>query len=210
MAICAPARSSTRGAIVNEAAAGVVARQSRGSSCRQGRHARPQAFDREGEQRASVRGRALPYIYARADVAPLFYFRLATLTGMEGRGDSVAAGASSGRTTCANGIADVISGGHSPDFLSPVLRSKTVRRDPAPACPSTAGARRRTRGSRSARVRLARRVFGYPRLDIIALDRTKVVRPSSFRGVRLAADEDLPVAFVQTRPAASGWSTVSW
>jgi lipoprotein-anchoring transpeptidase ErfK/SrfK len=42
------------------------------------------------------------------------------------------------------------------------------------------------------------RVFGLTtELDIIALDRTKVVVPSSFRGVKLEEGENLPVAFVE-------------
>jgi hypothetical protein len=36
-------------------------------------------------------------------------------------------------------------------------------------------------------------------LDLIPLDRTRLVRPSAFRGVELGHDEDLPVGFVQKR-----------
>jgi len=44
----------------------------------------------------------------------------------------------------------------------------------------------------------ADRVWGMTtELDLIALDRVKVVRPSSFHGVELGPDEGLPVAFIQ-------------
>lgn len=41
--------------------------------------------------------------------------------------------------------------------------------------------------------------------DLVALDRTQVVRPSEFRGVELTADEALPVAFVDSR-----WGTLKY
>jgi lipoprotein-anchoring transpeptidase ErfK/SrfK len=42
------------------------------------------------------------------------------------------------------------------------------------------------------------RLFGFTtEHDIIALDRTKIVRPSEFRGVELGDDEDLPCAFIE-------------
>lgn len=49
----------------------------------------------------------------------------------------------------------------------------------------------------------AGRMFGLTtEHDLVALDRTRIVRPSEFHGVELAADENLPVGFVTTRGAA--------
>lgn len=151
-----------------------------------------------------VRGQSLPYLYARAgDVPPLFYFRLASLAEMEKvEGEGIRARAKLWRDNLAsNGLAEVVGQPEAPpDFLSSVTPVEKPYGVPRRLHYSTHSGRAATdAGFAFQRVfEHEGRVFGLStELDMIALDRTRVVRPSSFRGVELAKDEGLPVAFVQ-------------
>jgi hypothetical protein len=151
-----------------------------------------------------VRGQALPYLYARAaQVPPLFYFRLATLAEMEKvEGQGVAARAKRWKEMArATGLVEVTGEpGPPPEFLSPVApiekpygvtKRLHLSVHSGRSAPDSGFAIQRVFDWQE-------RSFGLTtELDIIALDRTKVVRPSSFRGVELEADEGLPVAFIE-------------
>jgi hypothetical protein len=151
-----------------------------------------------------VRGQSLPYLYARAaDVPPLFYFRLATKAEMaKVEGDGVVARAKRWKETArVSGLDQVIGeAGAPPDFLSPVAPlEKPYGVSKRLHLSVHSGRSAPDAGFAFQRVfEWQERTFGLStELDIIALDRTKVVRPSSFRGVELADDEGLPVAFIE-------------
>jgi len=154
-----------------------------------------------------VRGQSLPYLYARAaDVPPFRYFKLpskAEMKHVEGDIDThVAAFRQSIHT---NGIADLLGEpGAPPDFLlggKPVEKPYGVPKHlhyavhAGRAAPDSGFAITRT-------FEWQGRLFGLTtELDIIALDRTRIVEPSEFHGTEIAEDEGLPVAFIMSHYA---------
>ncbi len=152
-----------------------------------------------------VRGQGLPYLYARAgDVPPLRYFRLPSKAEMqkvegEGIGGRVAAWK---QRLAASGVKELLGEpGAPPDFLSrkePIEKPYGVEKrlhfatHAGKAAPDSGFAIQRVFEHEG-------RVFGLTtELDIIALDRTHIVKPSTFRGVELGEGETLPVAFLET------------
>ncbi len=151
-----------------------------------------------------VRGQGLPYLYARAsDVAPLRYFKLPTKAEMEAvEGEGVVQRAQRWRAGLAlAGVKELLGDpGAPPDFL--VGGKAVVKPYGVPqrlhfavhsgrAAPDSGFAITRTFESDG-------RLFGLTtELDIIALDRTRIVKPSEFHGVELAEGEGLPVGFVE-------------
>jgi len=150
------------------------------------------------------RGKGLPYLYAMAsDVPPYLYFKLPTAAQMrelEGGGISrhVEAWKVLGRN---RGLAYLWEDPEAPpSFLSP--HDKLIK---------PYGVKERLhysvhsgRSSPDAGFAIARvfewegRMFGLTtELDVIALDRTTIVKPSEFHGVELEEGEDLPVAFMR-------------
>lgn len=151
-----------------------------------------------------VRGQGLPYVYAMAgEVPPLLYFRLASKEEIEKvEGEGMLARAARWREALAvNGLNKVLGEpGPPPEFLS------TNR-----ALEKPYGVERKLhfsvhagRAAVDSGFAIARvfshegRAWGLTtELDIIGLDRTRVVRPSTFHGVELGEGETLPVAFVE-------------
>jgi lipoprotein-anchoring transpeptidase ErfK/SrfK len=151
-----------------------------------------------------IRGHGLPYLYARAsETPPLFYFKLPSKSDMNtAEGDGVLGYAERWKQRiAANGLRELIGEpGAPPEFLA------RGREAPKPYgvvqrlhLSVHAGRASMDSGFAIARVfEHERRVFGLTtELDVIALDRTDVVRPSVFHGVELAEGEGLPVAFVK-------------
>lgn len=154
------------------------------------------------------RGEGLPYIYALAgQMAPLLYFRLPSASEM---------GASEG-VELVSRVASHRARLKSAE-LSPVLRElgpppelllggraleKPYGAPSAPRYAAHMGRAAPNSGFALARVfEWEGRVFGLTtELDLIGLDQTRIVRPSSFHGIRLDAERSLPVAFVTTRLA---------
>ncbi len=171
-----------------------------------------------------VRGQGLPYLYARAaDVPPLRYFRLPTKAEMEmveGEGVEGRALAYKQRLA-ANGLSDLLGElGPPPDFLPKKGEVPKPYGVPQHLHFSVhAGRAAPDSGFAIERVfEWEGRVFGLTtELDIIALDRTHVVKPSEFHGVELAEGEGLPVAFVmqhysqkyELTEAAPWWSAAA-
>lgn len=152
-----------------------------------------------------IRGQGLPYVYAMAgEVPPLLYFRLATKSEIENvEGEGVLGRASRFREMLPmNGLDKVLGQpGPPPEFLS-VNRAleKPYGVERKLHFSVHAGRAAIDSGFAIARVFAHEgRVWGLTtELDVIALDRTKVVRPSSFHGVELGEGETLPVAFLET------------
>lgn len=156
----------------------------------------------------AVRGQSLPYLYVLAgETAPLLYFRLASRDEMrDAEGENVFSRALAFRERVAvQGLAELLGPlGGPPDFLLPrktlekPYGTKSNLHQTAHAGPSAPGS-----GFAVAKSFLWQdRVFGLTtELDLIGLDRTKVVRPSEFHGVELTEGEDLPVGFVEPRYA---------
>ncbi len=152
-----------------------------------------------------VRGHGLPYVYAMStEQPPLLYFRLAKKDEIEKvEGDGALATAARYRAAMSmNGLSKVLGDpGPPPEFLSesrPLEKPYGVERK----LHFSVHAGRASTGSGFAMARVFShegRVWGLTtELDIIALDRTKVVRPSAFRGVELGEGETLPVAFIES------------
>lgn len=150
-----------------------------------------------------VRGQGLPYLYARAgDVPPLRYFRLPTKAEMkmvEGEGWDGHALAFKQRLGPL-GLTDLLGEiGPPPDFVP--QKGEIAKPYGVPqhlhfsvhagrAAPDSGFAIQRV-------FEWEGRIFGLTtELDIIALDRTHVVKPSEFHGVELKDGESLPLAFV--------------
>lgn len=153
-----------------------------------------------------VRGHSAPYLYALAnETPPLLYFKLPSKAQMkEAEGYDVS-------TRAANFIERIrVTGKQSligeldapPDFLAhgqslpKPYGVKSPLRKLVDAGPSSADS-----GFAISKNFLAEnRAFGLTtELDVIALDRVKLVEPSEFHGVELAEGEALPVAFVKDR-----------
>lgn len=154
------------------------------------------------------RGEALPYVYALAkEPGPHFYFRLPTANEMtQVEGPQFAVRAAEWQTALgSNGLRDLIGDiGPPPDSIPRAqgasltkpygtehLLHRTVQ----------AGQSDAAAGFAIARVfEWEHRTFGLTtELDLIPLDRTRIVRPSSFHGVALGQGEDLPTAIVDKR-----------
>lgn len=161
----------------------------------------------------AVRGEGLPYLYALSnDTSPLLYFRLPVTREMkESEGDF------SGRTAIlkerlkGTSLEGLLTPEPPPDFLLggfKLVKPHGVNQPlrflyhAGSANPESGFAVSRTFEWES-------RLFGLTtELDLIALDRTKPVIPSRFRGVALAENDGLPVGFargpVQRYSATSG------
>jgi lipoprotein-anchoring transpeptidase ErfK/SrfK len=151
-----------------------------------------------------IRGQAFPYTYALADPnPPLLYFKLPTAKQMaESEGGDVVGRAAAWRERARQSglLAELGNIGDPPDFLS---RGQKLDKPYGAKQPLRYlyHAGRAMAGGGFALLRIfdwENRVFGLTtELDIIPLDRTRVVRPSSFRGIELGPDETLPVGFVE-------------
>ena len=153
-----------------------------------------------------VRGQSLPYLYALAsDAAPFFYFRLPKVEDMASvEGPNVAGHIVTWRERAkAQGLLQFLGEvSAAPEWL---VAERELEKP--------YGVNRRLHYSVHSGRAAADSGFAFARLfswqsrlfglttehDLIALDRTKVVRPSQFHGVELGADESLPVAFVDSR-----------
>jgi hypothetical protein len=153
-----------------------------------------------------VRGHSAPYLYALSnETPPLLYFKLPSRTQMkDGEGYDVTERAANFRERIrATGQQSLVGElGEPPDFLSQGQKLdkpygvKSPLRFVVHAGPASADS-----GFAISKTFLWQdRAFGLTtELDIIALDRLKLVTPSEFHGVELLADETLPVAFVKDR-----------
>jgi lipoprotein-anchoring transpeptidase ErfK/SrfK len=150
------------------------------------------------------RGQGLPYVYAMAsDEPPFLYFRLPSQSEMEHlEGEGLKTRASNWRAREAArgtlGLLGNIEG--PPSFLSPT----EALEKPYGVKQNLHYAVHAGRSAPDAGFALERvfewegRVFGLTtELDVIALDRTRLVKPSVFHGVELGDNEDLPVAMVE-------------
>ncbi len=156
-----------------------------------------------------VRGQGLPYLYTMSSEAPPYlYFRVPKVSEMKTvEGDGVTGYVARWRERiAAQGLRELIGEpGEPPDFLRDGRALKKPYGTKQGLHFSThAGRASADSGFAVARVFAAEgRVFGLTtELDLIALDRTDLVRPSSFHGVELLEGEDLPVAFVKQHYAA--------
>jgi len=155
-----------------------------------------------------IRGQGLPYTYAMAgETAPLLYFRLPTkqeIEHVEGEG-TLARAARWRETAKRTGLMNVIGEpGPPPDFL----KDGQILEKPYGVAKRLHYSVHSGRAAPDSGFALSRvfehegRIWGLStELDIIALDRTRVVRPSAFHGVELEKDETLPVAFIETHYA---------
>jgi lipoprotein-anchoring transpeptidase ErfK/SrfK len=155
-----------------------------------------------------IRGQGLPYVYALSnEPPPLLYFRLPNKDQMrEAEGEEVFdRGAAFRERMRVQGYDQIIGDpGAPPDFLS--SGQKLVK--PYGVKQPLHYAYHAGRANPSSGFAMARtftwldRSFGLTtELDIVALDRTKIVRPSEMRGVTLEEGEELPVGFVKERYA---------
>ena len=150
-----------------------------------------------------VRGQALPYLYVMSnEIAPLLYFRLPTEAEMHKvEGDGIGRHVFNWRQRAKlRGTLELLGEpGEPPTFLSGITKIEKPY-----------GVKQRLhfsvhagRASNDSGFALQRvfehedRTFGLStELDILALDRTRIVKPSEFKGVAFEEGEDLPVAFV--------------
>lgn len=155
-----------------------------------------------------VRGQSLPYLYVLSGARPpLLYFRLPSRDEMrDAEGEQIFARAANFRERVKlQGLSAVLEPmGPAPDFI-PRKRAlekpygtkqglhQKAHAGPAPTESGFAVARV---------VDWQERLFGLTtELDLIGLERTKVVRPSAFHGVELGEGEGLPVGIVEPRYA---------
>ncbi len=152
------------------------------------------------------RGGGLPYTYAlSSDTPPLLYFRLPAAQQMkQSEGGEVAGRAANFRERIrASGLLATLGEvGGPPEFLqggAKLTKPYGVKQPlryvshAGPAAPDSGFAISRT-------FEWEKRLFGLTtELDVIALDRTKLVRESEFHGVELAPNEGLPVGFSKER-----------
>src|SRR5882724_5638108 len=153
-----------------------------------------------------IRGHSAPYLYALSnETPPLLYFKLPSKAQMnEGEGLDVAGRAANFRERVrALGKQSLVGElGEPPDFLSQGQKLdkpygvKSPLRFLVHAGPASADS-----GFAISKTFLWQdRAFGLTtELDIIALDRVKLVEPSEFHGVELLEGETMPVAFVKDR-----------
>lgn len=152
-------------------------------------------------QRA-VRGEGLPYAYAlSANPAPLLYFRLPSAREMRESENTDVSGRSSImiERLKREGIEALFPGGEPPPFLAngAKLKKPFGVKQPLRYAYHAGNASVDSGFAISRTFDWAGRRFGLTtELDIIALDRTKPVVPSSFHGIALEEGDDLPVGFV--------------
>jgi hypothetical protein len=156
-----------------------------------------------------VRGQGLPYLYAMSSEAPpLLYFKVPSVSEMKTvEGDGVAGYVARWRERiAAQGVRELIG---EPSEPPEFLRDGRALKKPYGVVQRLHFSVHAGRASADSGFAIAQvfqsnnRVFGLTtELDLIALDRTDVVRPSSFHGVELAEGEGLPVAFVRQHYAA--------
>ncbi len=153
-----------------------------------------------------LRGQGLPYTYAlSSDTPPLLYFRLPSAQQMqESEGGELGMRAANFRERIrASGLLAALGDvGGPPDFLTGDARLPKPYGVKQPLrYVSHAGAAAADSGFAIARsFEWEKRLFGLTtELDIIALDRVKLVRQSEFHGVEIAPNEGLPVAFSKER-----------
>lgn len=153
----------------------------------------------------AVRGQGFPYLYAMAgEVAPFRYFRLASVPEMEtieGKGVLGRVPAWKQRLA-AQGVQELLGEINGPpEFLADKRKIEKAYGVPQHLHFSVhAGRAAPDSGFAIQRVfEHEGRVFGLTtELDLIAMDRTRVVKPSSFHGAELGVGEELPVAFMQS------------
>lgn len=157
-------------------------------------------------QGRAVRGQGLPYTYAlSSDTPPLLYFRLPSAQQMnESEGGEVAGRAANFRERIrASGLLaglGEVSG--PPDFLQNDAKLPKPYGVKQPLrYVSHAGAAAADSGFAISRsFDWEKRLFGLTtELDVVALDRLRLVKQSEFHGVEIAPDEGLPVAFSKER-----------
>jgi hypothetical protein len=153
-----------------------------------------------------TRGAGLPYIYAVAgDVAPLLYFRLPSAADMrESEGPELEGRVATYRERLAREkLTDLLGPlGPPPPFLS----STRSLEKPYGTVQGLRYAAHMGRAAPKSGFALSRafewegRLFGLTtELDVVGLERTRLVRPSELRGVRFEGTQSLPVAFVTAR-----------
>ena len=157
-------------------------------------------------QGRALRGHGLPYTYALSDdTPPLLYFKLPSARQMdESEGGAVGVRAANFRERIrASGLLTALGDVSAPpDFLAGGAKLtkpygvKTSLRFATHAGPAAAD----SGFAISRSFEWQNRLFGLTtELDVIALDRTRLIRESAFHGVELAPDEGLPVAFSKAR-----------
>jgi hypothetical protein len=154
----------------------------------------------------AIRGHGAPYLYALSnETPPLLYFKLpskAQMNESEGMDVSQRAANFRERMRAFGKLGKLFELGEPPDFLAQGQKLekpygvKTTLRYLAHAGPASADS-----GFAITKTFLwQERAFGLTtELDVIALDRVKLVEPSEFHGVELLEGETLPVAFVKDR-----------
>ena len=157
-------------------------------------------------QTRPIRGHGAPYLYALSNATPpLLYFKLPSQAQMnESEGMDVSGRAANfiERARAFGKIGTLFELGEPPDFLTQGQKLdkpygvKQTLRYVVHGGPASADS-----GFAIAKTFLWQgRAFGLTtELDVIALDRVKLVDPSEFHGVELAEGETLPVAFVKDR-----------
>jgi hypothetical protein len=154
------------------------------------------------------RGEGLPYLYAMANnPGPHFYFRLPRADEMlQVEGDGYAARSVEWRARYEHeGWKDLVGElGPPPEFVPRIGGASLTK-----PYGTEQGLHRTVQAGQSdpdAGFAIERvfdwqnRAFGLTtELDLIPMDRTRIVKPSAFHGVALAEDEDLPVAIVTNR-----------
>ena len=157
--------------------------------------------------RRPTRGQGLPYVYALSnETPPLLYFRLPSLREMrESEADDVVGrGANMKERMKAQGLEALFPLGPPPDFLAggAKLPKPLGVKQPLRFVYHAGAADPESGFAISATFEWEGRPFGLTtELDIIALDRTKPVKPSDFHGVALGEGDDLPVGFSMPRGA---------
>jgi hypothetical protein len=154
------------------------------------------------------RAQSLPYLYALSgETPPLLYFRLASRDEMrDAEGDHIFARAANFRERIkVQGLTELLEPiGPLPEFLSQKRAlEKPYGTKEALHQKAHAGPAQGDSGFAIARVfEWQNRLFGLTtELDLIGLERTKIVRPSEFHGAALLEGEALPVGIVEPRYA---------
>lgn len=153
-----------------------------------------------------VRGHSAPYLYALSNATPpLLYFKLPSKAQMkESEGYDVSVRSANFRERMRGKQSLTGELGDPPDFLS---QGQTLNKPYGVKSQLRyvvhAGAASPDSGFAISKTFLWQdRAFGLTtELDVIALDRVKLVEPSEFHGVELLDGETLPVAFVKDRSA---------
>jgi hypothetical protein len=160
-------------------------------------------------QRRALRGQGSPYNYAlSSDTPPLLYFRLPSKKQMEESegGDFTLRAANFRERIRASGLLAALGEvGAPPDFLGNDAKLPKPYGVKQPLrYVSHAGAAAADSGFAIAQsFEWEKRLFGLTtELDVIALDRVKLVKQSAFHGVEIAPNEGLPVGFSKERYGA--------